>query len=424
MKPFFNRHILLKVLSLNAIVVFVQFILGLISVNVVSVYLGSGGMALMGNLKNFTNIFKSICTIGLKEGFIKLFIENSEKGQRKKIFSSILSFFGLITLLFSLIVIAFASKWSEVVFQTEQYSQYLILFGLLLPFFTLQTFLVALLNAQQLFKKLIALQLISSIAIFALTTFFTIKNQLNGAIFILVISDVILLICTLFFFYKNDAFQYFNTLKNIDFSYFKSIKKFLIMALVSAIFVPLTSLLIRSLIITEISLDAAGNWEAVNRISGFYMMFFSAGLSMYYLPKLSTLNTLLEFKKELRYYFITIVPLFVMVLVLVFLSKNWIIDYVLASKFHMVKSLLIWQLFGDLFKIMTLAFGYQILVKAMVQRYLVVEITFNFLFYTGSIFLLKHFSLEGAVMAYFYASAITFLIVLYFFRKVLSTPSS
>lgn len=421
---FFNRHILLKVLSLNAIAVFVQFILGLISVNVVSVYLGSSGMALMGNLRNFINIFKSISTIGLKEGFIKLFIENSEQVQREKIFSSVLSFFGLITLFCSIIVIAFASKWSKAIFQTELYSHYLVLFGLLLPFFTFQTFLVTLLNAQQFFKKLIALQLISSLVIFASTTFFTIQNQLDGAIFTLVISDLILLICTLFFFHKKEAYRYFNTLKNIDFSYFKSIKKFLMMALVSAILVPLTSLLIRSLIIADISLDAAGNWEAVNRISGFYMMFFSAGLSMYYLPKLSTLNSPLEFKKELGYYFKTLVPLFVLVLVLVFLTKNWIIDYVLASKFHMVKSLLIWQLLGDLFKIMTLAFGYQILVKTMVKEYLIVEITFNFLFYVGSVFLLKYFSLEGTVMAYFYSSVITFLIVLYFFRKVLSTPNS
>jgi PST family polysaccharide transporter len=421
---FFNRHILLKVLSLNAIAVFVQFILGLISVNVVSVYLGSSGMAFMGNLRNFTTIFKSISTIGLKEGFIKLFIENSEKVQREKLFSSILSFFGLITLFCSIIVIAFASKWSEIIFQTENYSQYLILFGLLLPFFTFQTFLVTLLNAQQLYKKLIVLQLISSIVIFALTTFFTIQNQLDGAVFTLVISDLVLLICTLFFFNKKEAYQYFNSLKNIDFHYFKSIKKFLIMALVSAILVPLTSLVIRSLIISDISLYAAGNWEAVNRISGFYMMFFSAGLSMYYLPKLSALHSLLDFKKELGYYFKILVPLFVLVLVFVFLVKNWLIDYVLASKFNLVKSLLIWQLLGDLFKIMTLAFGYQILVKAMVKRYLFVEISFNFLYYLGSVFLMQYFSLEGTVMAYFYANVITFLIVLYLFRKILRIPSS
>jgi PST family polysaccharide transporter len=196
------------------------------------------------------------------------------------------------------------------------------------------------------------------------------------------------------------------------------------MALVSAIIIPLTSLLIRNVLITDISLDAAGNWEAVNRISGFYMMFFSAGLSMYYLPKLSALNTDDEFKKELVYYFRTLVPLFLLVLFLVFVAKNWIIDYVLASKFQLVKSLLIWQLLGDLFKIMTLAFGYQILVKAMVNKYLIIEIVFNLLFYFGVLFLLKQFSVEGAVMAYFYANVITFLVVLYFFRKLIYVKKS
>lgn len=416
---FFNRHILLKVLSLNAIAVFVQFILGLISVKIVSVYLGPNGMALMGNLRNFTSIFKSISIIGLKEGFIKLFIENKKTEQRKKIFSTFLTFFGIVTIVCSLIIMVFATVWSKLLFQTDVYTNYLILFGLLLPFFTLQSFLAALLNAQQFFKKLIGLQLMSSIVIFALTTYFTIQNQLDGAIFTLVVSDIVLLICTLFFLHKNEAFQYFNTLKNIDFTYLKSIQKFLLMALVSAIVIPLTSLLIRNLIIADISIDAAGNWEAVNRISGFYMMFFSAGLSMYYLPKLSELNTDDEFKKELGYYFKTLVPLFILVLFLVFVAKNWIIDYVLSSKFQLVKSLLIWQLLGDLFKIMTLAFGYQILVKAMVNKYLIVEILFNVLFYLGVLFLLKYFSIEGTVMAYFYANVITFFVVLFFFRKLL-----
>lgn len=420
---FFNRHILLKVLSLNAITVLVQFILGLVSVNIVSVYLGSTGMALIGNLRNFTSIFKSISIIGLKEGFIKLFIENKEAEQREKIFSTFLTFFGIITLVSSLVIIVFAAIWSKLLFQTDIYSNYLILFGLLLPFFTFQSFLATLLNAQQFFKKLIGLQLVSSVVIFAFTTYYTIQNQLDGAIFALVVSDVVLLICTLFFLHKNEAFQYFNTLKNIDFTYLKSIQKFLLMALVSAIVIPLTSLLIRNVLITEISLDAAGNWEAVNRISGFYMMFFSAGLSMYYLPKLSELNTDDEFKKELRYYFKTLVPLFILVLFFVFVAKNWIIDYVLASKFQLVKSLLIWQLLGDLFKIMTLAFGYQILVKAMVNKYLIVEILFNVLFYFGVLLLLRQYSVEGAVMAYFYANVITFLVVLFFFRKLIYKPT-
>lgn len=416
---FFNRHILLKVLSLNAIAVFVQFILGLISVNIVSVYLGPSGMAFMGNLRNFTSIFKSISIVGLKEGFIKLFIVNTEAEQRKKIFSTFLTFFGLVTIVCSLVIIVFASTWSELLFQTNVYTDYLILFGLLLPFFTLQSFLAALLNAQQFFKKLIGIQLVSSIIIFALTTYFTIRNQLDGAVLILVVSDVVLLFCTLFFLYKNEAFQYFNNLNTINLTYLKSIQKFLLMALVSAIIIPLTSLLIRNLIISDISLHAAGNWEAVNRISGFYMMFFSAGLSMYYLPKLSELKTDIEFKKELLYYFKTLVPLFIFVLFVVFVAKNWILDIVLASKFQMVKSLLIWQLLGDLFKIMTLAFGYQILVKAMVNKYLIIEIVFNVLFYLGVLFLLKFFSVEGAVMAYFYANVITFLVVLYFFRKLI-----
>jgi PST family polysaccharide transporter len=165
-------------------------------------------------------------------------------------------------------------------------------------------------------------------------------------------------------------------------------------------------------------LSSAGIWEATSRVSSFYMLFFSTGLSLYYLPKLGMLQTAAEFKSELAYYFKTIVPLFVGVGILVYLFKDVIISIALTSEFTPVRELLVWQLVGDLIRIMTLAFGFQILAKAMVYKYIFIELLFNGLYLLFGFLLFESQKIEGIVQAYAIANGITLLVVVFLFRKL------
>ena len=90
---FIKQHILIKVLSLNSISVAVNFLFGIISVKIISVYLGASGMALLGSFRNFTSIVKSISTIGINNSIIKLFVENKEdRDELNVIFSTFFGF--------------------------------------------------------------------------------------------------------------------------------------------------------------------------------------------------------------------------------------------------------------------------------------------------------------------------------------------
>ena len=74
------------------------------------------------------------------------------------------------------------------------------------------------------------------------------------------------------------------------------------MAFISAVLIPLSLIVIRNFIVQNYSLDKAGVWDALNRISSLYMMFFGSGLSLYYMPKLASIKTDNEFKEELKDY--------------------------------------------------------------------------------------------------------------------------
>jgi PST family polysaccharide transporter len=190
------------------------------------------------------------------------------------------------------------------------------------------------------------------------------------------------------------------------------------MALLSAIIAPLTLIFIRNFIIKTQSIHEAGVWDAINRLSSFYMLFFSSGLSLYYMPKLSSLTTEIEFKNELKNYFKTLVPLFLLLLIVLFFAKGIILKIAFTSEFNSINKLLIWQLLGDFFRIMTLAFGFQILVKTMMKKYFLIEIVFNLSYLLFSIYSIRLTSIEGALKAYFYSNVICFVLVLLMFRNL------
>ena len=162
----------------------------------------------------------------------------------------------------------------------------------------------------------------------------------------------------------------------------------------------------------------AGIWDGVNRLSSFYMMFFNAGLSLYYVPKLASLTTDKDFKNELKDYFKILVPLFLVMLMFIFILKDFIIELAFTKEFHKIKSILVWQMLGDFFRIMSLAFGFQIVIKSMMKRYFIIEIVFNATFLILSFLLLPQYSSQGVVQAFCIASILSFLIMIFMFRKL------
>lgn len=406
-------------LSLNALSVGLNFILGLISVGVVAKFLGPSGMALTGSFRNFSALFKSLSTLGINASAVRLFVENQDDDEAlSKIYSTFFWILVLVSVFVGLLILLFSNPIGRYLFATANYNFAVQLFGLLLPLFVLNTFWIAIYNGLQRFKSIVIIQMLSSVFVFLLTISLIYYEKLTGALLSIAVSDLILFIITAIFVYRNKTFFNFRLKKAISKPYLSVMGKFSVMALLSAVLVPGTLIVIRNLIIDVHSVEKAGIWDAVNRISGFYMMFFSSGLSLYYMPKLAELKTDLEFKKELKFYFKTIIPIFTMVLFFVFLLKDFIINIALTEQFQEVSSIMIWQLLGDFLKMVSLAFGYQILVKTMTKKYYAVELVFNLSYFFFAYLFVSKQQVEGIVQAYFFANLVSLALMIFFFRKL------
>ncbi len=416
---FFKNNILFKVLSLNSISVAINFLLGLISVKIISIYLGASGMAIIGSFRNFTSIFKSVSTIGINNSIIKLFVENKEdKKELNIIFSTFFWIFLTISTSLAIFGTLFSKVISQFLFYSESYTIPIQIFSIILPLIVINVFWLAIFNGLGEFKKIVAIQIISNILIFCLSTILILYQNVFGALLAIAFSEVLMLIITYLFIKKDCPFFTFNLKKVISNKYINIIKKFALMALLSGIIVPLISILIRNEIIVTNGIVEAGIWDATLRISAYYMMFFSSGLTLYYLPKLASLKTDLEFKNELISYFKLFVPIFLVMIIFIYIFKSYIIHLIFSPEFQSLNSLLKWQLLGDFIKVLTLAFGYQIVVKTMLKLYFFGEIFYNLMYYLLTIYLIKENNIEGAVQAYFYTNLIYFIFILFMFRKL------
>lgn len=409
---------MLRVLSFNAVWVVIRFCTAFIAVKAMALLIGPAGIALMGNFRSFLTTLQSVSTLGIREGVVKFISEKKDdEAALKKVFSTAFLVVLVASLLLGIAVFLSSELLDDYLFPNASYVSVFKTTAFLVPLSAVHIFLLAVLNGFHRYKKVIGITIILSVLglgiMLVLMWFFGIEGALLAA----VIGESVILIVTLSVAGK-PIFRLF-AVSHYSKYYFKGFLQYSVMALVTAVVLPLTFILIRNTIIHQLSVDEAGYWEALNRISGIYMVFVTSGLTLYYFPRLSELTTDWAFKGEVLNYYKTLVPLFLIALTGIYFLRDWIILLVLSADFTGIGDFMIWQLAGDLLKVMSLAFGYQILAKAMIGKYIFIELLFGVLFYVLSVYFMGISGLSGVVQAYFVANLINFTVMLFLFRKTL-----
>jgi PST family polysaccharide transporter len=417
---FIAQNKLYKVLSLNAASVAVSMVLGVFSTKIISLFLGTAGMALMGSFRNFATMLKSLATMGVNNSMVRLLVENKEDEEEiSAVYATFFWIFLLISIFLGALTLFFSVSISDFLFSDKRYALPVQIFALLLPLMVLNVFWLAIYNGLELFRKIIVIQIVSNVVVFGIVAAMVWNGNIGRGLVSLAISELAMVAVTFCFIQKDRRHFRFRLRRRISRKYALVIGNFSVMALLSAVIVPLTLILIRNRVIGVQSIHDAGVWDGVVRLSGFYMIFFNTGLSLYYMPRLSALKTDAAFKSELSSYFKTLVPLSAAMLFFLYLCRSLIVDIAFTAEFSEIKNVLIWQLAGDFLRIASLAFGYQIVVKTMMKPYFIGEILFNTAYYFLAVRLLPGSGVEGVVAAYFYATVVSFIFVLVVFRKVI-----
>ncbi len=420
-KKILGKNIWLKISFFNSFRVLSRILSGWIINKVIAVYVGPEGTTLSEQFRNFLQTLQGISTMGIQEGVTKY--TSKYQNNRKQLSSFLSSSYKLVlisSIFMSVLVVSFSKQINHLLFDQRDYQILIVLSGILIPLFSINILITSLLNGFQKYKKITYINTASNIFVAVLAIFLVKSWGLEGALILVLATQIIMFVFTLLFI-KNDLLEILNlSLSNTKTSHYKRLYNYIIMALVSAIIIPVFSILIRNLIFNYYEGDSglhAGYWDAVRKISTLFLSLVTPVFSLYYYPQLSKINTSLEFKKEFIKFFKQIFPLFTIGIILLYLLRYWAIIIFFSKEYLPMDELFLWQLLGDYTRVLSLTFAFLMLAKAQVRWYLITEIGFWVIYYFLSNYMLQKYELKGVTIAYFITYTIYFITLFALYGK-------
>lgn len=405
---------------LNGVAVLIKTITMFVLNKILAVYLGPTGYAAIGQFQNFIQMVTTFAGSAINTAVVKYTAEyHEDETKQRAVWKTAGSIVFLFSLLFAILILFFQKQLALYIFQSLKYQTIFIWFAIFLIFFNFNTLFLAILNGKKEILKLVLANIAGSLFALVITGVLAIKLQLYGALIALSIYQSIAFIVTLILCHRADWFEFSSLLGKIDLGITKKFASFILMALVSAICVPLSQMLIRAYLTQEFSLAYAGYWEAMIRLSTVYLLLVTTTLGVYYLPRLSELNAIHEIKKEVYLGYKFIFPLAVVGGICVFILRDWIINLLFSPSFAPMQDLFLWQMMGDALKIGSWILAYLMLSKAMTKLYICTEIIFTVSIIALTYICTQVFGFEGVSIAHLINYGLYWIVISLFIFKQL-----
>jgi PST family polysaccharide transporter len=416
----FKNNEMLNSSFFTSIGTLIGFISGFVVTKVVAIYLGPGGIAVIGQFQNFVAINTSFASGGIQQGVVKYLAEFREQEDMKSV---ILTTSIRMTLFFALAtgtVITLFSEWFAIsLFNGDDYQYVIQLFGLTIVLFGLNTFLISILNGTGEIKKLVAVNILTNLFSLFVSSLSAYFYGLGGALVAIAMSQSVVFFISMFFVRSSIWFQTKLFNYKFDKKYCLKLLEYTLMTVFGAVLIPLVNIGIRNHIIKELSLEQAGYWDSILKISTAYLGLITTSLSIYYLPKLSNLSDRLLIRREIINGYKVITPVLIVMITTIYFLREHIILLLYSSKFLEMKSLFFPQLLGDFFKIMSWLLSFLMLAKAMTKLFLTTQVVFLSLNFILAMFFISYMGLPGVVWSYVLTNFIYLIVIFFLFKSYL-----
>ncbi len=412
---------LVKVSFLNGISTVIRMLAGLVSTKVVASVVGPVGIALLGQLNNFTTIILSLANGGITTGITKYISEHSEKEDKTRSYiSTAFRITFICSLLTGLAMVLGAGYFSKLILKSDGYRLVFYIFGVTIILYALNAMLLAILNGFKEYKLFVKVNIISSLTSLLFSVVMALSFGLMGALVSAVTFQSVVFIITIILVSRTQWFSWSMFLGGIDRKSAYNLVQFSFMALATAIIVPLSQLMVRGFIAERISVTDAGIWEGVNRISGMYLMVVVTSFSVYYLPRLAELNNDSEIRKEVMSVYQLMIPFLLVTSLSIYVLRDIIIQILFTDEFSKMGELFPYQLIGDILKMSGWVLGYLMVAKAMTRVYIFMEVLNYALFVILSHILIGYYGVRGTTIAYALGHFVYLVGMFIIFRKLLS----
>jgi len=402
----------------------ISLLVRLISNKIVAVYLGTNGIFLLGQLKDFLRLSNVLSGFGIENGIIKYTSQFQESDEElKKILSTSFRIHLIFSLIFSILILFFSNIISEYLSLDFESKFYFLVLSISVISFSIHTLLMSIINGIKRIKLYVTINVVSVVISAIIMITLVLKYAVIGALYALIINQIITLAVTCILFYLYKPFKISLLFSSFDFNYFKKLSSFSIMAITGPTCLIISTFIVRYYISDEFDTNFAGSWEAMWRISAIYLLFLISTFKFYLIPTFSKLNNE-DLKEEVFKIWKVVIPIIVIITAGVYLLRDIIITVLLSKEFFLINEIIFFHLLGDIIKINCWVLGNILISKADTKAFVFFQIEWSVIFVILSYFLINAYGFWGVSLAYFITYIIHFSLLNIHLRKLLWVKSS
>lgn len=393
---------LVRTSLLNGIAVAVKIASALVLNKILAVYVGPAGYAIIGQFQNAFSILASFAAGGLvAAGVTKATAQHFDnEAKQHAVWKTAIRFSFGASAIAGIGLIFLDEKLSQWLLHRADMSSVFIWLALALPAMAANNLLMSIINGKKEVGILVTANIVGSLVSMLVTGLLAFNFGLYGALVAFTINPAVAVLTTVVLVANRNWLKVRFIWGRMEGVAFRELSGFALMGLTSALTVPLSYMLIRDHLVTNLGLAAAGYWQASWKISEIYLMLVTTTLSVYYLPRLAEIKTSPELKAEIIKVYRFVFPIVVVGAATVYLLRDLIVQTLFTPDFLPMRELFAWQLAGDVIKIGSWILGYILVGRAMVKFFVITEIAFSVSFFVLSWIFVGILGLIGVSVAY------------------------
>ncbi|MBO2551827.1 O-antigen translocase [Shewanella algae] len=410
---------LLKVSAMTGLLTLLRMAMGFVVAKVVAIYTGPTGLAMLGQVQSLVGSLNGVVNAPASSGVVRFTAENNQHG-----FDACTPWWRAATqwvLIIAAIVIPIGILLAEPIayslFKDARLAWVVVVTVSVVPFVAIGTLCNSVINGQQLYRRYVGLGMLSVLFSGSVMLTMIVLHNIEGALFATAVQAALIGVVMLIANLRQPWFKLRYWWGAVEPKARKQIGSYMLMAITSALTVPLSLILVRNILIDQVGWDATGQWQAVYKISEVYLGVITVALGTYYLPRLSSLIGLDSIMTEINKTARVIIPIVATMALGVYLFRDVAISLLFTEDFRSARDIFAIQLSGDVIKIASWLYAYPMLSRGATKWYIGTEVFFSLTLVLLTYFFVLDYGVQGASISYLVNYIFYFIFILVNFSK-------
>jgi len=410
---------LLKVTAMTGLLTLLRMVMGFVIAKVVAIYTGPTGMAMLGQVQSLVGSLNGIINSPVGSGVVRFTAENKDQGfdACSPWWRAALHWVLIISAIAIPVGLLFAKPIASGLLKDANLAWVVMAIVCVLPFAAIGTLCNSVINGQQLYRRYVGLGMLSALISGGVMLTMIALHNIEGALLAAAVQAALIGMVMLIANLHQPWFKLRYWWGAVEPQARKDIGKYMLMAITSALTVPVSLIFVRNILIDQVGWDATGQWQAVYKISEVYLGVITIALGTYYLPRLASLIGVDAIISEIHKTARVIIPVVAAMALGVYLLRDVAISLLFTEAFRNARDLFAIQLTGDVIKILAWLYAYPMLSRGATKWFVGTEIVFSLNFVALTYFLVQQYNVVGANMAYTINYFIYFFVVFFGVKK-------